>query len=169
MDSVSFNPPSDRPNPPTLPPFDPPRPSIPARPPVVVPRPPVRVPGPIGAVSELFTTNQLAAYKAQYLAQHLTPEDLSFQYGNLVVTVEDIAYENSCLRLIIKAAWNGDTIPIDNPLYIYNPPVNVVTGYFWTLDETGPVLDKDVTENPVVALKMALVRICFSIAGIREE
>jgi hypothetical protein len=134
-----------------------------------VPRPPVRVRGPIGAVAETFTANQLAIHKARYLAQHLTPSDLSFQYGGLAVVVEDVAYENSCLRLIIKATWNGGAIPIDNPLYIYNPPVNVITGYFWTLDETGPVLDRDVTENPVVALKMALIQICFSIAGIREE
>ncbi len=58
-----------------------------------------------------------------------------YTYGDLTITIQEVAVERGLLRVIAKATVDGKGVFVDNPLYYQNPPILVPDGTFTTLAE----------------------------------
>lgn len=128
-------------------------------------RHPIIRPGPITTGLDQRRNADAARYKAErvVLAVHAVRTlgthdvDMTWKQGDMTYIVRHVRFERDMVACDVVALRDGEPVPINNPVYIYNPPIFVPDSKPFTTEEDGVIVTAtDLREDPVAAFRLVI-------------
>ncbi|MCS7038036.1 MAG: hypothetical protein RMN24_00750 [Anaerolineae bacterium] len=90
--------------------------------------------------------------------------DWEWTEGDLQIAVHNLRLERDMLCCDVFVTVDGETVPLDNPVCIYSPPVLVPVGpmFIWQDEEGVEHVGYDCEEDPIVAFQQTLRSVIYA-------